>query len=162
QIQSAPRPFVKDWKFAELAADLQQVDHGRSFERGKYLYGALACAACHQWPGAGSSAGSYYVGPDLTNVSKKFKRAEILRDLLDPSKVINDKFQTQLIETGDGELISGIVVEEDATKIRLLKDPRETCEPKDIRLDNIESRQVSKISMMPVGQMTTLTKAEIF
>jgi putative heme-binding domain-containing protein len=101
------------------------------------------------------------VGPELSDAGKRFKRSEILRDLLEPSKVINPKFQTQIIETGDGEIITGIVVREDSTTIRLLKDPRETCEPKDIRADNIESRQTAKISMMPLGQMTTLSKDEI-
>jgi putative heme-binding domain-containing protein len=161
-LQSAPRPFVRDWKYDELASDLAQVDRGRSFERGKYLYGVLACGACHQLSGTSTPPGVGLVGPDLTDVRKRFKRSEILRDLLEPSKVINEKFQTQLIETGDGEIVTGIVVREDATTIRLLKDPRESCEPKDIRKDNIESQQASKISMMPVGQMTTLTKEEIF
>lgn len=159
-IRAAPRAFVRDWKFDELAPNLAQVDRGRSFERGKYLYGALACAACHQWPG--NFVPPAGVGPDLTDVHKRFKRGEILRDLLEPSKVINPKFQTQIIETGDGEIVTGIVVREDSAMIRLLKDPRETCEPKDIRLDNIEARLTSKISMMPIGPMTTLSKEEIF
>ncbi|HVC98234.1 MAG TPA: c-type cytochrome, partial [Pirellulales bacterium] len=150
------RPFVRDWNYDELAGELPQVDAVRSFAKGKELFTAISCVACHKIQGAGGQ-----VGPELVDLRKRFKREEILREMIDPSKVINEKFRTQVIETEDGEVVTGIVVSEDETSLRVMANPLEKCEPKLVRRDNIESRDFAKVSMMPAGLLVTLSREEI-
>ncbi|HEV3002808.1 MAG TPA: HEAT repeat domain-containing protein, partial [Pirellulales bacterium] len=150
------RPFVRDWKYEELVGELGQIDHGRSFDKGKELFAAISCVACHKIQGAGGQT-----GPELVDLRKRFQREEILREMCEPSKVINEKFRTQIIETTDGEVVTGIVVGQDETSLRVMANPLEKCEPKVVRLDDIESRDFAKISMMPGGLLVTLTKEEI-
>jgi len=150
------RPFVRDWKYDELAGELARIDADRSFAKGKDLFTAISCVACHKIHGMGGQ-----VGPELVDLRKRFKREEILREMIDPSKVINEKFRTQVIETEDGEVVTGIVVSEDENSLRVMANPLEKCEPKVVRRDNIESRDFAKVSMMPAGLLVTLTKEEI-
>jgi putative heme-binding domain-containing protein len=150
------RPFVRDWKYDELVGELGQIDRGRSFDKGKELFAAISCVACHKIKGAGGQT-----GPELVDLRKRFKREEILREMIEPSKVINEKFRTQIIETVDGEVVTGIVVSQNETSMRVMANPLEKCEPKVVRLDEIESRDFAKISMMPAGLLVTLTKEEI-
>jgi putative heme-binding domain-containing protein len=151
------RPFVRDWKFDELIGEIDDAGRGRSFANGQAMFVAASCSACHRMGSAGG-----IIGPELTDVAKRFKRAELLRELLEPSRQINEKFQTQIIETNDGELITGVVVFQDEKVIRVMSNPLERCGPKEVRLDNIASRENAKLSLMPVGLMTTLTKEDIW
>jgi putative heme-binding domain-containing protein len=150
------RPFVREWKIEDLAGALGEVDHGRSFERGQQLFAAASCIACHKMREVGGQ-----IGPDLTESVKKLKRAEILRELLDPSQVIDPKFRSQVIVTSGGELVTGIIVKEDARGLHLMANPLEKCEPRVVPRDEIDEQTASAVSIMPLGLMYTLNKDEI-
>ncbi|MFP6763731.1 MAG: PVC-type heme-binding CxxCH protein, partial [Planctomycetaceae bacterium] len=82
------RPFVRDWKFDELAPRVATGLTGRSFAKGKQLFTVLACFSCHPVKGVGGQ-----VGPDLGKLDLKKDRHHILRSILEPSKEIDKKFQ---------------------------------------------------------------------
>ena len=159
---AATRPFVRKWQPRDLTASLAQLDSGRSFENGKNLFKTIACASCHQVKGEGGK-----IGPDLTDLTKKFAdgkmdRMKLLIEVLQPSKVIDKKFQTQIIVTDVGKLYSGVVVYEDAKVIRLMANPLEkNVKPQEIEKDSIDERTTSKISLMPEGLLNTLTRQDI-
>jgi putative heme-binding domain-containing protein len=76
-------------------------------DRGRELFfksAGLQCASCHRVAGTGST-----LGPDLSQVAKKYTRAQILESILEPSKSIDPKYVTYLVETKDGMAHTGIL-----------------------------------------------------
>jgi putative heme-binding domain-containing protein len=160
-IESEPnaRPFVRNWTIDDLVPFLDQLDHGRSFENGKKLFTAISCVQCHTVGKEGAK-----IGPDLNELpkklaDKKFSRHDILREIIRPSEVINENFKTYQIETVKGELITGVIVSQDDKTIRVVTNPLE--KPKEIAIKDIDEKRESKVSLMPEGLLTTLSKEEI-
>src|SRR5260370_41027988 len=90
---------------------------------------------------------------------KKFSRHDILREIVLPSEVINENFKTYQIETIKGELITGVIVSQDDKVLRIVTNPLE--KPKEIPIKDIDEKRESKVSLMPEGLLTTLSKDEI-
>jgi putative heme-binding domain-containing protein len=156
------RPFVRNWTFADLSADLDKIDKARSFQRGKALFTAASCVQCHKM----NKEGDGIVGPDLAEIgqkladpAKKYTRADLLWDILEPSKVINEKYRTYIIVTGKGELMTGVIVAEDKKKLTVMTNP--LAKPVEIPADDIDSKEPAKVSMMPQGLLVTLDREEI-
>src|SRR5438105_3170474 len=82
----APRDFVKEWKVEDLVGSLDEVSKGRSFAKGQAAFAATQCLACHRFGNEGGST-----GPDLTTVSTRFSRKDILESIIDPSKVVSEQ-----------------------------------------------------------------------
>lgn len=115
------------------------------------------CASCHVFGGVGSS-----VGPDLTTVSRRFNRKDILSKILWPSRAISDpeQYATTMIETTDGQVVTGLVVREDERTI-VLRVPQATERPVEIPKTQIRERARSPVSMMPEGLIDGLTQEQI-
>ncbi len=84
-----PRPLVKDWTLADLAERLGPVERGRNFQRGEAMFAAATCKSCHQVGDVGT-----LVGPDLTSVSRRFSKLDILR--LDYRAIAGDRREVPL------------------------------------------------------------------
>jgi len=153
---SAPaRPIVRQWQLGELLPLLTQVARGRSYESGKSAYQAAQCAKCH---GFGATGGT--TGPDLTTVGDRFNSLYLLEALMVPSKVIADKYRNETIETEDGKVIAGHVIQEDGQRLRIRTDPfsEATIE---LSVERIENRIPSSTSAMPEGLVNVLTQEEV-
>jgi putative heme-binding domain-containing protein len=159
EVFAEGRPFVRKWTVDELLPELHHLAHGRMFERGKSLFTAATCVKCHKMAGQGGA-----VGPDLAEVKqkltdKKHTPESVLREILEPSKVIDQKFKTYVIETKQGEVLSGIVVAQDDKSLKLQANPE--TPPRQILLADIDEKIESKVSLMPEGLLVTLTSDEI-
>jgi cytochrome c len=155
------RPFVKDWKMNDLTGSLAELDRGRSFANGKALFQSASCAMCHKM---GKEGGT--LGPDLSEVSKKLAkqpmpRVALLRELLEPSAVIDEKYRTHIVFLDDGTQKAGIIVEQDAKAVRLAANPAAPDERVVIPRDRIDAIHKSDVSMMPAGLVSSLTREEI-
>src|SRR5262249_37490205 len=85
--------------------------------RGKDLFfksAGLQCINCHRIAGTGST-----LGPDLTQIGKKYTRAQILESILEPSKSIDPKYVTYLVETTDGRVQTGLLAEKNSKEVVL-------------------------------------------
>jgi putative heme-binding domain-containing protein len=156
------RPFVRNWSFADLAGDLAKLERGRSFRRGKELFTAASCVQCHKVRGEGTGV----VGPDLVEIpakladkAKKYTHADLLWDVLEPSKVINEKYRTWIIVTTKGELVTGVITAQDGKKLTVTTNP--LAKPVVLSHDDIESKEPAKVSMMPQGLLVTLSREEV-
>ena len=150
------RKFVKEWTAADLAASLDQVASGRSFESGKAAFNDGQCIACHRMGNEGGS-----VGPELTAVTSKYTRQVILESLIEPSKVISDQYQNTVIVKKDGDDVTGRVTDENIERLIVLPNmlaPETTVE---VRVADIAKREGSKVSPMPTGVLNNFTKEEI-
>ncbi len=152
---AAPRSFVQDWKTGDLVPLLGQAGKGRSFAKGKEAFNAAQCLACHRFGNEGGA-----VGPDITAVSSRFSRRDLLESILEPSKVISDQYQSTTIVTKNDEDFTGRLVDEDATKVALMINPLAPQRVEILKAD-ITRREASKLSPMPEGLINTLTKEEI-
>src|SRR5206468_2393142 len=98
-----------------------------------------ACLVCHKLYGEGAE-----VGPDLTGVGRSSLDA-LLANVIDPSQVVGKGYENVLIETKDGRSLSGRLVENDATHVKLVAaGPKEEIVAK----SDIESLRVSQLSVM--------------
>ena len=110
---------------------------------------------CHRM---GEEGGS--VGPELTAVSSRFSRRDILESILEPSKVISEQYANTDITLNNGSTVSGRVVSETADKL-VLRPSMLAPEMQEVSKADIKSREVSKVSPMPPGLVNLLTKDEI-
>jgi putative heme-binding domain-containing protein len=149
------RKFVKDWKMADLQSSLDEASTGRSFNTGKDAFLATQCLACHRFGNEGGS-----VGPDITAISSRFSRMDLLSSIIEPSKVLSDQYQNMKFTLKDDDEITGRLLEETPSKLVLMIDPLTNLK-KEIKVSDVKKREPSQISPMPEGLVSILTKEEI-
>ncbi|HLF93744.1 MAG TPA: c-type cytochrome, partial [Planctomycetota bacterium] len=155
-VSAAPgRAFVKMWTLAELDGDAKELS-GRSFARGKEMFTAAGCIKCHVMGGEGAK-----IGPDLAKVSEKYKGEKLLRQIIEPSTEINEQFKTWLIQTADGDVVTGLVLKEDADALHVMTNLLKPAEVTLLPKSKVQARKVAELSLMPTGMLVTLTKDEI-
>ncbi len=146
----------KEWMFAELESAVPDAAHGRSFANGKQMFIVANCIACHKVNGVGQE-----IGPDLTKLDAKITPAETLRDIIEPSWRINEKFQTFAFELKSGKSVTGLILEETPSRVKIIENPLAKAEPMNLDKSQIASREKSPNSMMPKGLLDKLTREEI-
>lgn len=91
------------------------VDRGREIF---FRSTAAQCNTCHAIDGVGGS-----VGPDLSQIGRKYEPAVMLETILDPSKAIGPEYVAHLLETDAGQVFVGFIVEQ-SDDVLVLKDAR--------------------------------------
>ncbi|MFM2094955.1 MAG: hypothetical protein RIS70_2079, partial [Planctomycetota bacterium] len=146
-----------DWKFEDLIDSVRELPPGRSFAVGKNLFKTANCVGCHKFNNEGRE-----FGPDLTKIEpSKHTTEHILRSILEPSKEIAEKYQSNTIVLTSGKVITGLIVQESPTELKVLVDPLAKGEPTAIPLAEIDERTKSPVSIMPQGLLSKLTREEI-
>ncbi len=146
-----------EWKFEDLVESVRPLPHGRSFDVGKTAFTIANCVACHRMNGQGTE-----FGPDLSKLdAKKFTPDQILREMLEPSAEINENFQTTNFVLDSGITVTGVVVEETATVVKVIVDPIAKSAAVTIEKTEIDERLKSPVSIMPTGLLNKLTREEI-
>ncbi len=98
------------------------------------------CAVCHTLHGEGAK-----IGPDLTAADRR-NRGLMLLNIVDPSNSIRPEYVAQTIVTGDGRVLTGIVVEASEQAVTLVdaKNQRTT-----LGRSEIDEMRSSPQSLMP-------------
>jgi putative heme-binding domain-containing protein len=103
---------------------------------------AKTCFVCHKLHGEGAD-----VGPDLTGVGRSTLDA-LLANIIDPNQIIGKGYENVEIETKDGRVISGRLVEETDTRVKLVSSgPKEET----VARSEIGKMRVTDLSVMPEG-----------
>jgi putative heme-binding domain-containing protein len=125
--------------------------------RGRALFfderGNAACGKCHRVGDRGRA-----VGPELTHLAGTRDAAFILESILAPAKVIASGYETLLVVTRNGRILTGISRSEDADQVELV-DPQ--GRPQHIRKSEIAKREPQPTSLMPENFGEILTVAEL-
>jgi len=153
--ETPQRKFVKMWMTMDLADDIGDLST-RSPKRGEALFETGGCYKCHVVAGKGTK-----LGPDLTDVSKRFIGAKLLDQILNPSAEINKDFQTHVFLTAEGTTVTGMIIKEDDDQVHVMPNPLKPEEITVLKQDDIEDRLPSKVSTMPKGLLMTFSKEEI-
>jgi putative heme-binding domain-containing protein len=136
---------------------VEEMKEGRSFANGKQMFQVASCVACHQLNGVGTA-----LGPDLTKIDpKQDKPIEILRDILEPSLRINEKYQTYTFETQAGKFITGLIIKETEKTVEVIEDPLAKTKPVVLKKSDVAERKKYPKSIMPQGLLDKLTREEI-
>ena len=149
------RKLVKEWTTADLLPALDSISKGRNFAKGKAVFEEAQCIACHRYGDQGGA-----VGPDLTAVSARFKRQDILESITEPSKVVSEQYMNTAIKTTDGKMVVGRIADDTKEQIVIRPNPLEK-ELITVKKADIKSQELSKVSPMPEGLMNNFTKDEI-
>ncbi len=124
-------------------------------DRGRRLFheaAGMQCRTCHMIGDAGRE-----VGPPLTAIGSKLDRGKLLESLLEPSKTIEPKYQSWVVETTDGRVMTGLVVSKTDTSVVLRDAENKTVE---LPTAEIEQMEPQKVSLMPEHLLRDLTAAE--
>ena len=146
----------KEWTLDDLAAPIEQLKAGRSYSNGKQMFQVASCVACHRLNNVGEP-----IGPDLATLDPKMTAVEVLKNVLDPSLKIDDKYRTNVFELKSGKVVSGMVLEETDETVKLIENPLAATSPVVIRKTDVADRAKSPSSIMPKGLFDKLTREEI-
>ena len=113
------------------------------------------CAGCHRFGAIGKD-----VGPDLTTITSRFKKRDILESVLWPSKVMSDQYQAEMFELTDGKVVAGLIVRENATAV-LVRTAENPDKPVVVSKAQISDRASSPVSLMPEGLFDDLDSTKI-
>ena len=158
-VPSEPRPIVSQWTVAALLPAESDPPRGDQ-SRGRELFATARCQECHRFGTRGRA-----VGPDLTSVSRRFSRRDLLTSIVEPSQVVAENYRSLQIVTRDGKIYLGQVSpggDYRSPVLRLSTDPARPFETIEIPKSEIESQSLSAVSWMPTGLLDTFTREEIF
>ena len=138
--------------FADLGGGLAK----RDLVNGRRVLKAAACLACHRFGEEG-----LFLGPDLTAIGARFDARAMLESILEPSKVIDDKYRNVAITIREGELIEGRLVAERAKSLLVAPNPYQPSLTREGQRSAVASRRDSAISPMPVGLLNRFSREDI-
>ena len=91
------------WTLGELSQAARINLKQRNFANGRKMFAAAGCFACHRFQNQGGMT-----GPDLTSAGRRYSAHDLLDQVINPSKVINDQFSAVMVATDDGEVHTGV------------------------------------------------------
>ena len=121
-------------------------------ERGRKIFfesgGTGLCSRCHIVSGRGTD-----LGPDLTHIASKYKRADLLDNILFPSKSIAPGYATYVIRTTSGDTYVGFLLGKTDKEV-VIKDAQ--LKQTHIPAADIHKMVAQPISAMPDGLLSDL------
>ncbi len=132
----APQIVEKDELIAKLLPEVEKLGDP---VKGKALFGA--CVICHQLGGTGNA-----VGPALDGMGTH-GAAELLGQIIDPNREVEQNFWAHNITTRSGETFAGVITSENASTLTLATQ----AGVKEIAVADISKRENTRRSLMPEG-----------
>ncbi len=151
---TSDQPAPSKYKYDDLLAFLTRDPQGKKGDpiKGKLAFTKAQCIKCHRFGNEGKG-----LGPDLSAISKRFKRIEILESILYPSKIISDQYRSTKVTLLDGKTYNGLLAPQAGSITMLLQDGSKVV----FKESDVEQRIASLISVMPEKLLDQLTKEEI-
>lgn len=147
---------AKKWTLEELSAAARTDLKKRNFANGRRMFAAAGCFACHRFKNQGGMT-----GPDLTSAGRRYSSHDLLDQVINPSKVINEQFSAITVVTEDGLIHTGVVVNLNGDSMTLNTDLTDPNKRVNIDRKKIENLVVSKTSPMPASLFDRMKKTEI-
>ncbi len=144
------------WTLEELTAAANTGMKGRSYETGRKMFAAAGCFTCHRFGNEGGMT-----GPDLTAAGSRYNARDLLDNILNPSKEINEQFVPTVLTKQDGTQIIGSIVNLNNANVTVNTDPSDPWQRIDVNRVLVKSIEPSKVSLMPPGLLNMLTKDEV-
>ncbi len=137
----------------QLLTFIENDSMDANLRNGHALFSTVQCGRCHRFNGQGEP-----IGPDLTNLSRRYSGREILRAILHPSEHIPDRYQSSKVITTTGRMLFGLLHETKPGQYVLL-----TTDGNKVRLAESDIDEIAKAekSPMPDGLVDELSMQDI-
>ncbi|HUE73901.1 MAG TPA: c-type cytochrome [Pirellulaceae bacterium] len=153
---SKPRPLVKKRSLDDVMSLVEGGLKDRDFDRGRRMFGAANCFACHRFGNEGGAN-----GPDLTGIAGRFSTRDLLETIVEPSKVISDQYAAVVIQTVDGQTITGRIINLHGDTLHINTDMLAPGATVNVNRREVVAMKPSAVSMMPAGLLDTLHDDEL-
>ncbi len=140
----------------EMIWGSELTEYKSNFSKGERAFKAGMCILCHRVRGEGGAVGS-----DLTQVSDKFGRYDLLFAIYSPNDEISDQYANTLFHLKDSKKVSGRIKSENDEVVVLMPNPFNEGYTTEILKSNIKKRELSPLSPMPSGLLNRLSPEEI-
>jgi putative heme-binding domain-containing protein len=150
--QSAASPHAMD--AASLDAFVTLVRDKADAKRGEAIYARenLKCVTCHRINDAGGK-----VGPNLTAIGASSPLDYVIDSLIYPAKNVKEGYNTVVVQTDDGQVVTGIQVTRSDAEL-VLRD----ATGKEIKIPTADIDEESAgTSLMPAGLIDSLSREEL-
>jgi putative heme-binding domain-containing protein len=151
-----PKGPGRDYTVVDATALLQGNLTSRDFAQGKALFTATACVICHRFNEQGGG-----IGPDLSGAGSRYSVKDLLENIIEPSKVVSDQYESQQLDLVDGKTLVGRIVGEEAGDLLVMTSPFLPDEKTRVKTANVKARKPYPISMMPPGLINSLNPEEL-
>lgn len=152
----APKGPGHNWTIDEVVALTKGGLKGRDFANGKAMFTSTSCSACHHFAGDGGN-----VGPDITGAGARYSIRDLMENIIDPSKVISDQYDSHQLEKNDGSIVIGRIVSEDNDNYNVMMSPFAPAVLTAVKKSDVRNKKVYPVSMMPPGLINVLNKDEL-
>jgi putative membrane-bound dehydrogenase-like protein len=109
------------------------------------------CQSCHRLYGEGAT-----IGPDLTG-SNRSDLDYLLSNIIDPSAEVARDYRMSVVNTQSGRVVTGIVLERSPARLIV----QTATEKVIVSAEDVESVKDSALSLMPDGQLDTLSREQV-
>jgi putative heme-binding domain-containing protein len=145
------------WTIDEVLALTEKGMKGRSYDNGAKMFKAVLCASCHQFGTEGRGG----IGPDVTGAGNRYTMKDLLENIMEPSKVVSDQYESTLIEKKDGSSVVGRVLREADGKVGVAENPLAPETLTEVPVADIKSRSKFPLSAMPPALLNSLNENEV-
>ncbi len=107
ELQQLLVRYEDSWDKNDPLAAYRDVLQGGDAKRGERLFrenSVLQCTKCHRIGSQGSE-----LGPDLTQIGAQRDRKQLVESIAYPNRTITEGYDTVVLETRQGAIVSGIV-----------------------------------------------------
>lgn len=112
--------------------------------RGKRVFfelnGTGMCQRCHIINGRGTA-----FGPDLSHIASKYDKAQLLDNIINPSKTILQGFETYVVKRKNGDVVTGFLVNKSDQEV-VIKDAQ-------LQQVHVPTADVVKMATQPISAM---------
>jgi len=124
-----------------MATYQQSLELSADPTRGRQVF-EKNCTACHRIGNLGVD-----VAPDISD-SRVRKPEQILTDILDPNRAVDNNYFSYTILTTQGKVLTGVIGTETASSVTLRQQENKSVS---VLRQDIEEMQSNGVSLMPVG-----------
>jgi len=142
--------LVDELQFFGGSGDRNQNLAEADLKRGRVLF-QEKCAKCHKLYGEGGQ-----IGPDLTG-SNRNNLQYLLENILDPNRAVPKQWTTTTILLTNGRVINGVVTRQTDQTWTVQTAKEEVAIP----AGEIEESQPTNLSLMPEGQLNTMSESDV-
>jgi len=152
----APKGPGKNYTVDDVVTLAKEGLKGRNFENGRAMFTSTMCLTCHRFNGDGGS-----IGPDVTGAGNRYTLRDLMENIVEPSKVVSDQYDSHLIEKKDGSLVIGRIVAEENGTLQVMMNPFAPTQLTPVNAADVKSKKTQATSMMPPGLINTLNQDEL-
>jgi putative membrane-bound dehydrogenase-like protein len=106
-----PKTLGQSFKASEILALKGDIGRG---EKVFLRSGAASCNKCHRVKGHGAD-----IGPDLSQIGRKYERQALLETIMSPSAGIAPEYVPYVVETDEGKVHAGFLIEQNDERVVL-------------------------------------------